>query len=30
MYYSDSEGKQFDRSHHFNIHPKVYLIMKLL
>jgi len=25
MYYSDSEGKVFDRSHHFNIHPKVVL-----
>ncbi|XP_065920784.1 pleckstrin homology domain-containing family D member 1-like [Dysidea avara] len=22
MYYSDNEGKAFDRSHHFNIHPK--------
>ena len=26
MYYSDNEEKQFDRSHHFNIHPKVCIV----
>lgn len=23
MYYPESEAKTFERSHHFNIHPKV-------
>lgn len=23
LYYNDSESKIFDKSHHFNIHPKV-------
>ena len=23
LYYNESESKAFERSHHFNIHPKV-------